>query len=157
MLEWDPVPLSFYQSVALLFLFPSPSVAYSQQLESVSGKTLLVVHALWDKVATTSITTDRGVVGRRHRAQQSELTERLSVIYMHYCVLHVPQGCFNRPVLWGNIHLVLMPKWCQTSLFAMAGWPPFFHEIQPNLMLEWWWWETLSNPSIRNLTYILWP
>lgn len=89
-------------------------MAHSQQLESVSGKTLLVVHALWDKVATTSITTDRGVVDRRHRAQQSELAERLSVIYMHsldYCVLHVPQGCFNRPVLLGNTHLVLMPKW----------------------------------------------
>lgn len=45
------------------FLSLPPTVALSQQLEPVSGKTLLVVHALWDEVATTSITPDSGVAG----------------------------------------------------------------------------------------------
>lgn len=67
--------LSLFTNLSLPFLSLSPSAALSQQLESVSGKTLLVVHALWDKVATTSVTTDSGVVGRRHRAQQSQLAE----------------------------------------------------------------------------------
>lgn len=48
------------------FLSLPPTVALCQQLEPVSGKTLLVVHALWDEVATTSITPDSGVAGRRH-------------------------------------------------------------------------------------------
>lgn len=44
------------------FLSLPPTVALSQQLEPVGGKTLLVVHALWDEVATTSITPDSGVM-----------------------------------------------------------------------------------------------
>ena len=77
--KWESVPLSlslclslsFYQSACLPLLSLSPSVALSQQLESVSGKTLLVVHALWDKVATTSVTIDSGAVGRRHGSHNS--------------------------------------------------------------------------------------
>lgn len=42
----------FFPSIALPSYFRpsiSPSVALGQQSESVSGKALLVVHALWDK------------------------------------------------------------------------------------------------------------
>ena len=101
---------SFYQSVCLPFPSLSPSVALSQQLESVSGKTLLVVHALWDKVATTSVTTDSGAVGRRRRAQQPEfnwLSDFVSHTHMlSEGVLTVHQDCLNRPGLLLHSHVL---------------------------------------------------
>lgn len=54
----QPPPLALYQP-APPFLPFFLCLALSQQEESLSGKTLLVVQALWDTVATTSVTPDR--------------------------------------------------------------------------------------------------
>lgn len=70
----DSGPPSTNLSV-LRFFLRSPSVALGQQLESVSGKTQLVVHALWDAVATASARTDSGTGGTAASVGLAEVFE----------------------------------------------------------------------------------
>lgn len=96
------------RSLLVKSVFPfSPSVALSQQLESVSGKTLFVVHALWDRVATTSVTTDTGIAGRGHGS--------VSVTHVHlldYCALNVHHypDTTRRHILYVGLGKVITPK-----------------------------------------------
>lgn len=63
---------SFLRAVRPVSFPPSlpPSAALSRQLEPVGGKTLLVVPALWERGATTSITEDSGLAAGIQPAEQ---------------------------------------------------------------------------------------